>query len=324
MDWEIGIRLLAAILAESSPLIYAAIGETLTERAGVINLSLDGSILLSAMTGFVAAYCSDSLMFGLFAAMVTGALMAFLLLVTSIELGQDQVAVGFILTLLATDLSSFLGNPFVRKSGPEMPHLAIPFLKEIPVLGPLFFNHNGFTYGSFLLVLLSWFWIFKTGPGLELRGVGERPEAAFARGIPVNRLRYVYTLLGGSLVGLAGANFSLSVKLGWSYQHTLGNGWIALAIVIFGGWHPLRVAFGTYLFGTLQSLGSLSQGVFPEMPIQVSQVAPFAFMILVLALVGNEKLEQMAGRLPGPLGRVLTGFWRVSPPSGLGKIFKKE
>jgi general nucleoside transport system permease protein len=324
MDLEILIRLLAAILAESSPLIYAALGETLTERAGIINLSLDGSILLSAMTGFAMAYWSDSLMLGLFAAMGTGALLAFLLLVFSIELRQDQVAIGFILTLLATDLSSFLGNSFVRKPGPEMPHLAIPVLKEIPVLGPLFFNQDGFTYGSFLLVLLSWFWIFRTAPGLALRGVGEHPEAAFARGIPVNRLRYLYTLIGGGLVGLAGANFSLSVKLGWSYQHTLGIGWIALAIVIFGGWQPFRVAFGTYLFGALQSLGSLFQGVFPEVPIQVFQVAPFTFMILVLTLVNHEGLELMAGRLPGPLGRAITGFFRASPPSGLGRLFKKE
>ena len=324
MDWEMGLRLLAAILAESSPLIYAAIGETLTERAGIINLSLDGGILLSAMTGFVVAYSADSLLLGLLAAMATGALIALLLLIFSIELNQDQVAIGFILTMLATDLSSFLGNPFVRKSGPEMPHLAIPFLKDIPGLGPLFFNHNAFTYGSFLLILMSWFWIFKTTPGLALRAVGERPEAAFARGLSVNRLRYVYTLLGGSLVGLAGANFSLSVKLGWSYQHTLGNGWIALAIVIFGGWHPLRVAFGTYLFGALQSLGSLFQGSFPELPIQVPQVAPFALMILVLALVGNEPLGQMASRMPGPFGRIFSGLLRLSPPSDLGQSFRRE
>jgi general nucleoside transport system permease protein len=324
MDLEIWIRLLAVILAESSPLIYAAIGETLTERAGIINLSLDGSILLSAMTGFVAAYCLDSLMIGLLAAMATGALIALLLLIFSIELNQDQVAIGFILTLLATDISSFLGNPYVRKTGPEMPHLPIPYLKEIPVLGPLIFNHNAFTYGSFLLIFLSWFWLFKTAPGLTLRGVGEHPDAAFARGLPVNRLRYIYTLLGGSLVGLAGANFSLSVKLGWSYQHTLGNGWIVLAIVIFGGWHPIRVAFGTYLFGALQSLGSLCQGIFPEMPIQVPQVAPFAFMLLVLALAGNDRLGKLAVRLPGLPGRVFSKIARFSPPSALGKPFRRE
>lgn len=324
MDGEILLRLLAGLLAESSPLIYAGIGETLTERAGLINLSLDGSILLSAMTGFAVAYGTDSLMLGLLSAMGAGALVALLLLVASIELRQDQVTVGFVLTLLATDLSTFLGNSLVRKPGPEMPYLPIPLLKDLPVLGPLFFSHNAFTYGSFLLILLSWFWLFKTGPGLTLRGVGERPEAAFARGIAVNRIRYGYTLLGGSLVGLAGANFSFSVKLGWSAQQTLGIGWIVLAMVIFGGWHPLRVAFGTYLFGAFQSLGSLFQGTFPNLPIQVSQTAPFAFMIVVLVLVGSERLEQIAARLPGSLGRGLAGFLRAAPPSGLGKLFERE
>ncbi len=214
MDWDFLIRMLASILAESSPLVYACIGETITEKAGVINLSLDGSILLSAMTGFAVAYGSGSLVLGLLSAMGVGALVALIVVVAGIELRQDQVAVGFIMTLLATDLSSFLGNPFVRKPGPEMPHLAIPILKDIPVLGPLFFNHNLFTYGSFALILLAWFWIFKTGPGLAMRGVGERPEAAFARGISVRGVRYIYTMIGGSLVGLAGANFSSERQAG--------------------------------------------------------------------------------------------------------------
>jgi general nucleoside transport system permease protein len=324
MDWDFLIRMLASILAESSPMVYACIGETITEKAGVINLSLDGSILLSAMTGFAVAYTSGSLVLGLLSAMGIGALVALIVVVAGIELRQDQVAVGFILTLLTADLSSFLGNPFVRKPGPEMPHLAIPILKDLPIVGPLFFNHNLFTYGSFILVFLAWFWIFKTGPGLALRGVGERPEAAFARGISVRGVRYLYPLIGGSLVGLAGANFSLSVKLGWSYQHTLGIGWICLAIVIFGGWHPFKAALGTYLFGGLQSLGILFQGVFPTVPIQVFQVAPFVFMIVVLALVGNAHLERMLGLLPGPIGRSLAGFLRFTPPSGLGKPFERE
>jgi simple sugar transport system permease protein len=324
MDWDFLIRMLASILADSSPLVFACIGETVTEKAGVINLSLDGSILLSAMTGFAVGYGSGSLVLGLLSAMGVGALVALIVVVAGIELRQDQVAVGFILTLLATDLSSCLGNPFVRKPGPEMPHLAIPLLKDIPVLGPLFFNHNLFTYGSFVLILLAWFWIFKTGPGLAMRGVGERPEAAFARGISVRGVRYLYTLIGGSLVGLAGANFSLSVKLGWSYQHTLGIGWIALAIVIFGGWNPFKAALGTYLFGGLQSLGILFQGVLPSLPIQVFQVAPFVFMIVVLALVSNQRLERVVELLPGPIGRSLAGFLRLAPPSGLGKPFERE
>jgi len=324
MDWDLLIRILSSILAESSPLVFASVGETLTEKSGVINLSLDGTILLSAMTGFAVAYLSGSLFLALFSAMFIGALVAPVVAVASIELRQDQVAVGFVLTLLATDLSSFLGNPFVRKPGPAMPHLPIPLLKDIPILGPIFFNHNVLTYVGFLLILMAWLWMFKTRPGLEMQAVGERPEAAFARGMEVNRLRYAYVLIGGSLVGVAGANYSLSVKLGWSYQHTLGIGWIALAIVIFGGWNPLRVALGTYLFGALQSMGSLLQGVLPGVPTHVFQVAPFALMIVVLVFVSSEGLERLVELLPGPLGRSLAGFLRVTPPSGLGKLFERE
>ena len=324
MDWDFLVRILASILAESAPLVFASVGETLTEKAGVINLSLDGSILLSAMTGFALAYLSGSLVLGFLSAMMVGALVALVVVVANIELRQDQVAVGFVLTLLTTELSSFLGNPFVRIPGPAVPPLPVPLLKDIPVLGTLFFNHNLVTYASFVLILLAWLWMFKTKPGLELQGVGEHPAAAFARGIHVKRLRYLYTLAGGGLVGIAGASYSLNVKLGWSYQHTLGIGWIALAIVIFGGWNPLRVALGTYLFGALQSMGSLLQGVLPGIPIQLFQVAPFVLMILVLVLVSSEGLERLLGLFPGRFGKSLAGFFRVTPPSSLGKPFERE
>jgi general nucleoside transport system permease protein len=324
MDWEFLVRILASILAESAPLVFACLGETLTEKAGVINLSLDGSILISAMTGFAVASLSGSLVLGFLSAMGVGALVAMVVVVTSTELRQDQVAVGFVLTLLTTDLSSFLGNPFVRMPGPSVPPLPIPFLRDIPVLGILFFNHNLVTYASFVLIILGWLWIFKTRSGLELQGIGEHPAAAFARGIDVRWLRYVYTVFGGSLVGIAGASYSLNVKLGWSYQHTAGIGWIALAIVIFGGWNPLRAAFGTFLFGGLQSMGSLLQGVLPGAPMQVFQVAPFVLMILVLILVSSEGLDRFLGLFPGRMGRSLAGFFRVTSPSSLGKPFERE
>jgi general nucleoside transport system permease protein len=324
MDWDFLVRILASILAESAPLVIACLGETLTERAGVINLSLDGTILLSAMTAFVAASLSGSLALGFCSAAAVGALLALIVVVASIDLRQDQVAVGFVLSLLATDLSSFLGNPYVRKPGPAVPPLPIPVLKDVPVLGPLLFNHNLVTYASFALIGLAWFWMYRTRPGLEMQASGEHPAAAFARGVPVNRLRLLYALFGGALAGIAGASYSLSIKVGWSYQHTLGIGWIALAIVIFGGWDPLRVAFGTYLFGALQSMGSLLQGVLPGVPTQAFQVAPFVLMIGVLVLVRSEGLERFLGLLEGRAGKSLAGFLRVTPPSALGRRFEQE
>jgi ABC-type uncharacterized transport system permease subunit len=318
------IRLLASVLADSSPLVFAAVGETLSEKAGVINLSLDGSMMLAAMAGFAVSYTTGDVTLGFLAAMVVGALVALIIAFAGITLKRDQVAVGFVLTLLCTDLSSFLGTPYVRKPGPSVPYVPIPVLSDIPVLGTLLFSHSIIVYLSFAVIFLAWFFIFKTQQGLMLQGVGERPEAAFARGANVQRLRYLYTVLGGALVGIGGAAFTLSVKLGWSYHHTQGFGWIALAIVIFGGWHPVRAAFGAYLFGGLQTLGSVLQSSVPDMPIQLLQVAPFALMILVLVATNSEGLDRLLERLPAGRGRWINRMIRGHAPAALGTNFEQE
>ena len=309
---------LASILAASAPLIFAAIGEAITEKAGVINLSLDGSILLSAMAGFAAAYTTGNVWLGFLAAMIVSLLVALLVAYASISLKLNQVAVGFVLTLLCTDLSSFLGNPFVRIQGPSVPHLPIPILKDIPFLGPILFNQDLVVYASIVVVFVAYWFMFRTRRGLILQGVGERPEAAFARGVPVNRMRYLYTALGGALVGLAGAAYSLDVKLGWSYRHTAGLGWIALAIVIFGGWHPYRAAFGAYLFGALQTLSLKLQSVLPNLS-QVLPILPFPLMIFTLLLVYSDSVGRLLDRLPA-----LRGILRSDPPSALGTHFEQE
>lgn len=324
MDTVLLIRTLASVVGGATPLIFAGIGEAITEKAGVINLSLDGTILLSAMVAFAVAFTTGSLLLGFLAAMAVGALMALIVAFGSITLRQDQVAIGFVLTLLGAELSSFLGSPFVRLRGPSVPHLPVPFLAGVPIIGPIFFNHNLLVYLSFALIFLSWFYIFKTQPGLKLQGIGERPEAAFARGSDVNRMRYVYTALGGALVGLAGASYSLSIKLGWSHRHTAGNGWIALAIVIFGGWHPLRVAFGAYLFGSLKSLSSIFQRVAPALPSQFFNGAPFALMIVVLLLVSSGWLDRVLIYLPPRLRRLAHDALIGAPPAGLGRVFTQK
>jgi simple sugar transport system permease protein len=318
---------LGSVLAGAAPLIFATLGETITERAGVINLSLDGTMLLAAMTGFAVGLKTQSLLAGFLAAAVTGCLVGLVLGWLSLSLGQSQTAVGFVLALLATDLSSFLGNPYVRVPGVAVRHAPIPGLSRIPVLGPLFFNHDPLVYLSFLLIPAVWFYLFRTRAGLALRALGERPEAAFARGRNVIAARYAYLLLGSALVGIAGAAYSLDIKQGWSYRHTFGIGWIALAIVIFGGWNPWRVALGCYLFGYLQSLGSSLQSQLPSVPTQIFQVAPFAVMIFVLAIVntsGNPGVLQRIDRLPAnirrPLRRIL-GRVAAAPPAALGQPF---
>ena len=311
-----------SVIAASSPLVFAGIGEALTERAGIVNLSLDGSILLSAMAGFAIAYLSGSLLLGFLAAMAVGALLALIIAYASIALKLDQVAVGFVLTLLGADLSSFVGNPFVRRPGPSVPYMPIPGLVRIPVLGPILFDQDIVVYLCFALIIVTWLWINKTQPGLVLRSIGERPAAAFARGINVNRLRYIYTIVGGALVGFAGAAYSLSVKLGWSHRHTAGLGWIALAIVIFGGWSPFRVALGAYLFAALKSLGSILQPILPQVPTQVFQAAPVALMIVVLLLVSGD-LNRLLLYVPPRLVPFFSSILRGAPPAGLGQRFEQ-
>jgi ABC-type uncharacterized transport system permease subunit len=317
------LNTLNSIIASATPLIIASLGETISERAGVINLSLNGSILLSAMAGFAAASLSGSLWLGILAASIVGALMALLVAIGSISLRQDQVAIGFVLTLLAADLSKFLGVDFQNIQGPITSKWSIPLLADIPVLGRVFFQHDGFVYFSFLLLALTWIFLFRARSGLALRAVGERPEAAFARGIPVNRLRYLYTIIGGALVGIAGAAYSLSLKAGWQANPTMdGDGWIALAIVIFGGWHPARVAFGAYLFAILRSLASVIQRD-PNLniPLVLLNTLPWLLMILTLALVSGGVIERLLQLFPRGIQSRLRSLLRSNPPAALGEKF---
>lgn len=309
---------LASILLASAPLIFATIGEAITEKSGVINLSLDGSILLSAMIGFAAAYLTGNVWLGFVAAAIMSLLVALLVAYASISLRLNQVAVGFVLTLLCADVSSFLGNPFVRIQGPSVSHMPIPILEDIPFLGPILFDQDLVVYASILTIIAAYLFVFRTRRGLELQGMGERPEAAHARGVPVNRMRYVYAAVGGALVGIAGAAYSLDVKLGWSYRHTAGLGWIALAIVIFGGWHPVRVAFGAYLFGALQVLALKLQPVLPNLS-QVLSILPFPLMIFTLLLVSSDSIGRLLDRWP-----TVRGVLRSEPPSALGTHFEQE
>ena len=332
MSAEIVIIGLAGVLTAAAPLLFGIIGETISERAGVTNLSMNGTILLSAMGGFAASLFSGSLVLGFLAGAAIGASVALLLAFASITLRQSQVAVGFVLTLLCRDLSYFLGNSIMGETGPRLSSLSIPVLRDVPVLGLLFFRQDLMTWLSFLFIAGVWLFIFRTRSGLMLRGIGERPAAAYVRGADVNRLRYLYTVLGGAIAGLAGPVYSLSVKAGWkgTISGLDGIGWIVLAITIFGGWNPLRAAFGAYLFSLLQWLGLVLQPALPGVPSQVLQVAPFPLMILTLLFVnvGNaEWVERSLARLPAPVRRRVVRLLRAlkaTPPSALGTPFEKE
>ncbi len=332
MDTQILLIGLAGVLASAAPVMFAVIGETITERAGIINLSMNGTILLSAMGGFTVAYRTESVLLGFLAGMVIGALMALIIAFSSITLKVSQVAVGFVLALVGRDLAYFLGVPVLNQSGPRLPPWSIPVLEDIPIIGTLFFRQELITYLSYFIILLAWVWIYHSRFGLMLRGIGERPAAAFVRGANVNRMRYVYTIIGGAIAGLAGPAYSLSVKAGWmGTQSGLdGIGWIALSITIFGGWNPLRAAFGAYLFSLLQWLGLVLQSRIPGVPTQVLQVAPFPLMILTLLLVNISDAEWVARVLAAMPERTrrwmvkLLRTLRASPPASLGVPFESE
>ncbi len=332
MTAEVILIGLAGVLTSAAPILIGAIGETISERAGVTNLSMNGKILLCAMGGFAVALSTGSGLLGFLAGAAIGGLVALLLAFASITLRQSQVAVGFVLTLLCRDLSYFLGNPIMGETGPRLSTSPVPFLQDVPVLGALLFRQDVMTYLSFVLVFAAWLFVFRTRPGLILRGIGERPAAAYVRGASVNRLRYLYTVAGGAIAGLAGPIYSLSVKAGWkgTISGLDGIGWIVLAITIFGGWNPFRVAFGAYLFSLLQWLGLVLQPALPGVPSQVLQVAPFPLMILTLLFVniGNaEWVERSLSRLPEPVRRRVVKTLRAlnaTPPAALGTPFEKE
>ncbi|MBE2267754.1 MAG: ABC transporter permease [Anaerolinea sp.] len=317
------INILNSVVANATPLVIAGIGETITERAGVVNLSLDGSLALAAMVGFVTALATQSVIAGLIAAMIAGALVALIIAIAGIELKQDQVAVGFVLTLLAADLALFLGQDYTRTRGPQLLSVPLPVLKDIPVVGEIFFNHQPLVYVSYILIFVTWYILFHTRAGLAHRAVGERPESAFARGTNVNRMRYFYTILGGALVGLAGAAYSLAVKPGWSTPPVMrGDGWIALAIVIFAGWHPFRVVLGAYLFAGLRALASaIQRSPDIQIPLVLLNGLPWLLMIVTLLLVSSGAVERLLSVMPRPLQKSMRSVLRSDPPAALGTRF---
>ena len=313
----------AAVLMAGAPLVLATLGETLTEKAGVINLSLDGSILLSAMAAFAISLTFDNPWLGVLGGMGVGATVAGVLGFISIYLGQSQLAIGFILTLLCRDLAYFLGHSFSRQPGPDLGFWAIPGIGSIPLLGPIFSARSPVVYMALAAIFCCWWWMYRTQGGMRLRAVGESPRAAFGRGIRVRLTRLWYCLAGGALVGMAGAAFSLAVKPGWGRpQGCEGAGWIALAIVIFGGWHPVRAALGAFLFAALQVSGIHLQVVFPSIPAPVFQVAPFPIMILTLLAVNMGRVgwvQDLVRRYP--VLAKFSGKWSIDAPAALGQDF---
>ena len=335
---DVLVRQLAGIVSSGAPLILAAIGETLTERAGVVNLGLDGALTLAAFGGFLTVLTTQTALsgsglsntavallatlIGCLVAMAIGVAEALLVAFSSIRLKRSQVAVGFVLTLLCRDLAIFLGGPYRDQGGLSVLYWPIPIMKDIPIVGPILFQHDPFTYLSLICVFVAWFWLFRTKGGLVVRTVGERPETAFARGANVNRTRYLYAAIGGALIGLGGAAYTLNVNLTWNESSISGNGWIALAIVIFGGWHPFRVAFGVYLIAALRAAVTAWQSSVSAELLQLINSLPWLLMIITLFLVSSPYTERLLNALPVRLRSPVRALLRAKPPAALGTNFE--
>jgi simple sugar transport system permease protein len=254
-----------ATVNASTVLILAGLGEVISERAGVLNLGVEGMMLVGALSGFVVTFVTGSYWIGLGVAIAAGGLMALLHAFLCISLNSDQAVSGIMLTLLGTGLTTYFGNNWSGKSITRFPEVTLPivgdFLVEIPILGSALFQSTVTDYVALLLVPMVWLFLYRTNIGLELISVGEDPETADTMGVDVFKMRYLAVIIGGMFAGAAGAHLSLAFNGIWSANMTAGRGWIAVALVIFARWEPSRLLVGAYLFGLFNAFQLYSQGL---------------------------------------------------------------
>ena len=288
--------LLASLLVAATPILLAAIGELVVERAGVLNLGVEGMMITGAACGIIFSTLTGNAWLGFAGAALGGLLLSFLFAVLTQILLSNQVATGLALTLFGLGLSALLGQSFAGARPPAFPKLDIPVLSDLPVLGQIAFRHDGMVYVGLLLVLAVWYFLTRTRAGLVLRAVGENHDAAHALGYPVVLIRFGAIMFGGACAGLGGAYISLVRVPQWTEGMTAGAGWIALAIVVFAGWKPLRLLLGAYLFGGVTVLQLNLQAAGLAIPVEYLSMSPYVATIVVLVILA-------AGRAPGSLGK---------------------
>ena len=289
------ISVLVSAVRAGTPLFFATLGEILTQRAGVLNLGVEGMMIVGALSGFMGSYYTHNPWVGVIVAMVCAGLISLVHAFLCITLKSDQVVSGLMIVLLGTGLTSFIGESMVGKSGYGFEPIHIPGLSDIPFLGPVLFSYNILVYIAVICVPLSWFFLFKTRLGLEVIAVGENPATADTLGIPVNRIRYICVFVGGMLSGLGGCFLSLAYTRIWVDQMTAGRGWIAIALVIFAAWTPQRALIGAYLFGGIEGLQLRLQTAGVGVSYHLLQMMPYAATILVLIFSAREKFRRSMG-----------------------------
>ena len=298
---ETVVAIALAALGAGTPLVFAALGELVAEKSGVLNLGVEGMMVMGAVCGFVVASESGSLWLGVLAALLAGTAMAGLFAVLTLTFQANQVAAGLALTIFGVGASAFIGLDYTSAALTGIQPVHIPLLSELPVVGSLIFALDPLMYVSFaMLGAVSWF-LYRTRFGLVLRAVGEAPESAHAIGYPVIRIRYLAVLFGGAMAGLGGAYLALVYTPLWVEAMSAGRGWISLALVVFATWRPLRVMLGAYLFGGITIIQFHAQAMGVDLPSQLLSMLPYLATIVVLVLISRD-VKTIRLNAPASLG----------------------
>ena len=296
---------LASCVVAGIPLLFATIGELLTEKAGNLNLGVEGMMLMGAALGFITAYNTSNPGLTLLAAVLAGAGGALIYAIVTVTLRANNVVTGLTLTIFGTGFSKFIGQPYLGSSVPAevsafFARRAIPVLGDIPFIGPIFFRQDLFTYFAYIVCILSAVYLYKTQMGLNLKAVGENTAAADASGINITLYKYIHIIVGGALCGLGGAYLSIVRIPIWQEDVVNGRGWIAVALVIFVAWNPIKAFFGSILFGGLSILGMKLQVLGLDFSQYLFDMIPYVATIIIVVLATHKKSREAQG--PGDLG----------------------
>ena len=303
-ELETVINILGATMRAGTPLVFAALGELITEKSGVLNLGLEGMMLVGAVTGFIATVLSGSIVVGILMAMLAGAAVSLVFGFLTLSLMSNQVATGLALTIFGIGLSAFVGLDYIGEPIKGLQGIELPLIGGIPVIGDFLSQLDGLIYLSLaMFVAVSWF-LYRTRAGLILRAVGESHESAHGIGFPVIRIRYLAVMFGGAMCGIGGAYLSLVYTPQWSENMTAGRGWIALALVVFATWRPGRIILGAYLFGGITILGLHIQAAGYDVSSHLLATLPYLATIVVLVLISRDATKI-----------------RLNAPASLGKPF---
>lgn len=301
---ETATAIFLATLAAGTPLVFAALGELVAEKSGVLNLGVEGMMIAGAVLAFLVAAETGVLWLGVLAAVLAGAAMAALFAVVTLSFQANQVAAGLALTIFGIGASAYLGLDYTGVALTGIGPVDIPVLGELPVIGPLLFALDPMVYLSFVMFAAVVWFLYRTKAGLVLRGIGESPASAHAIGYPVIGIRYLAVLFGGAMAGLGGAYLALAYTPLWVEAMTAGRGWIALALVVFGTWRPGRVMLGAYLFGGITIVQFHVQAIGIDLPPQVLSMLPYLATIVVLVLISRH-----------------AGMIRINAPASLGMSY---